>query len=242
MFNSLYFKNNCINTHVINKLQFFYQRLKKNDKFIEFATCKPYHSFSRSINKITNLRNVIQQPKVDRKYSYININIQNDIFLFKFETNYFKNIRWILLAALTSSAVTCYTSYDPKLKSLLFKDISWSQYIKTCGTNIIFFTFGIFIGPVAVILLYFISQRFIKYLILNKGGNEVTMVTYHLFKEQKILKVPVNKIQANISRHEMKTYLPLKIKDKKFFFLLDNGGTFYNKDLFDNTVGFAKKW
>lgn len=40
----------------------------------------------------------------------------------------------------------------------------------------------------------------------------------------------------------MKSYLPMKIQGRRFYFILDGQGKFLNEKLFDYTVGHARRW
>lgn len=48
-------------------------------------------------------------------------------------------------------------------------------------------------------------------------------------------------VTAIISRNKMKDYLPIKVKGKWLYYLLDADGKFLNPELFDHTIGMQKR-
>lgn len=82
------------------------------------------------------------------------------------------------------------------------------------------------------------SRRCVRYLVLHKDGKTVSIVTYnHPLGRNVVQEVPLTKISTRESRQSLSPYIPMKIKDRKFFFLLDRKGEFINPVLYDNTVG-----
>ncbi|OAD56316.1 hypothetical protein WN48_03635, partial [Eufriesea mexicana] len=92
------------------------------------------------------------------------------------------------------------------------------------------------------VILYKINQKVIKYIILHKGGQKVSLVTNHVLKTFHVITVPVNKVKVDIARARMINYLPLKVQGDYFSYFIDGTGKFVNEELFDYTVGRAKGW
>ncbi|XP_072518114.1 transmembrane protein 223 [Salminus brasiliensis] len=92
-------------------------------------------------------------------------------------------------------------------------------------------------GIVGVGLLF--SRRSVSRVLLHKGGRKVTVHTQSPLGTNKAwhLTVPLNQVACFSHRLESPSFIPLKIKDHKFYFLLDNEGTLNNPKLFDITVG-----
>lgn len=86
------------------------------------------------------------------------------------------------------------------------------------------------------------TLRSVRYLVLQKGGNSVAFVTYSPFGPNRIMSVPINCISAVESRSLAKTTLPIKVKNKSLFYILDMKGEFKNPLLFDQTAGLSRKW
>lgn len=83
--------------------------------------------------------------------------------------------------------------------------------------------------------------RSIRLLVLRKDQKTVTIVTYGAFGRNHNLEVPLNHISAQESRSTAKNFLPLKIKNRIFYYILDmSGGEFRNTRLFDSVVGLQR--
>ncbi|CAD7077479.1 unnamed protein product [Hermetia illucens] len=85
------------------------------------------------------------------------------------------------------------------------------------------------------------SLRSVRFLILRKGGQKVSLVTYGPFGKNRIMEVPVNCISAQESRDAARVQLPLKVKNRAFYFILDMRGEFLNTRLYDHTAGLRRK-
>ncbi|CAL7943695.1 unnamed protein product [Xylocopa violacea] len=230
--------NTCRSINSIKKLQIVYQSLAKNIKCRNYIFRKSFHSSSKCSFNVKNTR----YNNVDNFNIKVNTDILNNVILYKNDSNsdiLYKVISygWIIVNGLLLSC-----TYSPKYIETWFKDISWMEYVKLHGTNFLYFSYSITIGPMTCLLLYLLNQRIIQYIILHKGGNKVSIITYHLCKRNKVITLPVNDVKTLISRENMKNYLSVKIKGRPFFYLLDSDGKFLNKKLFDYTVGRSKYW
>ena len=92
-----------------------------------------------------------------------------------------------------------------------------------------------------MITVWYITVRSVKYIILLRGGEKVTIVTYHPFKNEVKMTVPLDHVTCKATRNENKPYVPIKLKDLKHHFIIDKQGQFVNPELFDGTVG-VKRW
>lgn len=84
-------------------------------------------------------------------------------------------------------------------------------------------------------LLY--SLRCVRSVMLLAGGQRVTLTTYAPFGLGTSFTVPLTQVSCMAHRGEVPAMLPLKVKGRRFYFLLDKAGHFPNTQLFDNTVG-----
>ncbi|XP_076637826.1 transmembrane protein 223 [Colletes latitarsis] len=235
MFNSLHLKNTFINASLINKLKFFYQPVAKNSVHKSNVFHKSYHSLPNHAPKSRNTRESIED------IVNVNTNVQNNVLLFKNESSTMcKLLRYFSIGWVFCSASLIYYSHNQINLSDYSKSVSWKNYMKEKGVHVTIFACGIIIGPVMLLILHFSMQRFIKYIILNKGGKNVSLITYHLFKKEALLTLPVSMVKSCMSRQEAVQYLPLKVCDKLFFYLMDLEGTLLNEKLFDNTIGYDK--
>ncbi|XP_076247353.1 transmembrane protein 223 [Calliopsis andreniformis] len=240
MFNCLYFKNMVTCTCVIKQLQFLKQTLVQNAKYKQPVFYRPYHCSPNRAFRIKSTKNCVRQETDPLS---VNTNVQNNVLLYKHENNgYLQGVRIFLIGGIFCSATIAYYSYSPKIISEWSKTKSWKEYLRSIELNSIFFFYGLLSGPLICLVLHFSIQRFIKYIILHKGGKDVTIVTSHLFKNQIYFTVPVEQVQASCAQKEAKSYLPLKIQHRNFYYLIDNEGTFLNESLFNSTICTSKYW
>ncbi|XP_012520856.1 PREDICTED: transmembrane protein 223 [Propithecus coquereli] len=81
------------------------------------------------------------------------------------------------------------------------------------------------------------SLRSVRSVMLRAGGQQVTLTTHAPFGLGARFTVPLNQVSCMAHRGEVPAMLPLKVKGRRFYFLLDKAGHFPNTKLFDNTVG-----
>ncbi|KYM96220.1 hypothetical protein ALC62_13124, partial [Cyphomyrmex costatus] len=87
------------------------------------------------------------------------------------------------------------------------------------------------------IYTYAICARSIKYIILNKGGKTLSIITNHVLKKKSKLNLPVGMVKCTADRRDNRgIYLPLKIENRSFYYLVNKSGTFLNLKLFDYTT------
>lgn len=85
------------------------------------------------------------------------------------------------------------------------------------------------------------TLRSVRYLILRKGGNKVAFVTYGPFGTNRITNVPLNCVSAVQSREIGASALPIKVKNTRFHYLLDNQGEFRNPEIFDHVINVKRR-
>nr|XP_019569467.1 PREDICTED: transmembrane protein 223 [Rhinolophus sinicus] len=81
------------------------------------------------------------------------------------------------------------------------------------------------------------SLRSVRSVMLRAGGKQVTLTTHAPFGLGAHFTVPLNQLSCMAHRGEVPAMLPLKVKGRRFYFLLDKSGHFPNTKLFDSTVG-----
>lgn len=102
------------------------------------------------------------------------------------------------------------------------------------------FTTGcVAIGAGIVGLGFLFCRRSVNQVILHQSRKMVTVCTQSPLGPGKGLKmtVPLSQVACYAHRQESSTFIPLRIKGHKFYFLLDKEGTITNAKLFDVTVG-----
>lgn len=228
-------------TNSLCKLQFVYQSLVRNTKYRNPMLYKSLHSSSKCTFRIKSIRECKKQ--IYNNLKDVNTNVQNNVILYKNKDTYdFIVIKLLFYGWIFCNTLIAVATYNPKYITTWCKDISWAEYIKINGASFMYFAYSIIIGPPASIVLYLFNRRFIKYIILHKGGKDVSIITNHLFKRYDSITLPLEKVKVTLARQEMKTYLPMKIQGRRFYFILDGQGEFLNEKLFDCTVGSTRRW
>lgn len=93
------------------------------------------------------------------------------------------------------------------------------------------------VGIVGLGVLF--CRRSVSQVVLHQGGRMVTVSTQSLLGPDRgrRITVPLSQVACHAHRQESPTFIPLKVKGHKFYFLLDKEGTVNNARLFDITVG-----
>ncbi|KAM4608308.1 transmembrane protein 223 [Polymixia lowei] len=86
---------------------------------------------------------------------------------------------------------------------------------------------------------FLFCRRSVSQVILHKGGRMVTVSTQSPLGQGKGRKItiPLSQVACHAHRQESPSFIPLRVKGHKFYFLLDKDGTLNNVKLFDITVG-----
>ena len=82
--------------------------------------------------------------------------------------------------------------------------------------------------------------RSVRTLWLLRGGHDVHIQTHNWFGKSGSMKVPLDTISCMQAREGTASYIPMKVKGKFLFFLLDKSGKFHNTQLFDYSVGLMR--
>ncbi|XP_054285543.1 transmembrane protein 223-like [Macrosteles quadrilineatus] len=97
------------------------------------------------------------------------------------------------------------------------------------------------IGYLILSVSWIYTLRSVRMLVLRKDNKTVSIVTYGPFARNRVLEVPLENITTNVSREFAKTQLPIKVKGKWFYYILDvKEGKFQNPVLFDHTAGMKR--
>ncbi|KAJ1108517.1 hypothetical protein NDU88_005893 [Pleurodeles waltl] len=97
------------------------------------------------------------------------------------------------------------------------------------------------IGSLIVAAGYLFSRRSVSQVLLHRGGQQVTIHTSALFSSGSSFTVPLRHVSCMAHRSEVPSAIPLKIKGRPLYFLLDKQGQVFNGKLFDVTVGAYRK-
>ncbi|XP_070771397.1 transmembrane protein 223 [Enoplosus armatus] len=82
-------------------------------------------------------------------------------------------------------------------------------------------------------------RRSVSQVVLHQGGRMVTVSTQSPLGpgRGRRITVPLSQVACHAHRQESPSFIPLRVKGHKFYFLLDKEGTVNNPRLFDITVG-----
>lgn len=178
-----------------------------------------------------------------------NTNVVKDVMLFKYENpKLFKSINLFAVAQFCFWNYLSYFTYNNLRDAPVVEEDSanlqfWqrinlgeNKYRNSLAITCFLMGYGILAA------CWIFTLRSVRFLVLRKGGNAVSIVTYTPFGQNRIMNVPTNCVSAAESRHVAKATLPLKVKDKSLYYVLDMRGEFKNAALFDQTVGMSRKW
>ncbi|XP_056587511.1 transmembrane protein 223 [Triplophysa dalaica] len=191
----------------------------------------------------TSVRNV---------YSFTSAAVVKDVILFEHDrTRFFRLLAifcggqfvfWAYLAhfAFTSLRDTRKNGGEPpnvrtELGGLFSFDMNLGSNAWRYG-----FTLGcLFIGGGIMGVATLFSRRSVSRVMLHKGGGKVTVSTQSPLGPLRAhhLTVPLSQVACHAHRQESASFIPLKMKGYKFYFLLDKEGKLNNPKLFDITVG-----
>ncbi|NXQ42743.1 TM223 protein, partial [Catharus fuscescens] len=94
------------------------------------------------------------------------------------------------------------------------------------------------VGSLVVAAGWLLPLRSVRRVTLLRGGTEVTIGTHGpLGFGHRSLTVPLRDVSGRAHRAEVAAAIPIKVRGRPFFFLLDKGGQLSDPRLFDVTVG-----
>ncbi|KAK9891378.1 hypothetical protein WA026_014622 [Henosepilachna vigintioctopunctata] len=174
----------------------------------------------------------------------VNTNVVKDVILFKYENpRFFKILNLFALVQFgfwTYLSLTAYeTLRDVPIDEHAEKwweriNLGENKYRNTITTVCFLIGYGI------IVMSWMYTLKSIRFLILNKGGQKCTIVTYGPFGKNRMFTLELENISCNASRISAPSYIPLKVKGHYFHYLCDMRGEFKNSHLFDHTVGLKR--
>ncbi|KAG5898066.1 hypothetical protein JTB14_001772 [Gonioctena quinquepunctata] len=102
------------------------------------------------------------------------------------------------------------------------------------------FSFLVGFGILSITWMY--SLRSVKYLILRKGGKQITIVTYTPTMTNRMFTLNLDNLNCMDTRQASRSHLAIKVKGHYLHYLLDMKGEFRNPALFDHTAGLRRNW
>lgn len=86
------------------------------------------------------------------------------------------------------------------------------------------------------------TLKSVRYLVLHKGGNHVSLITYTPLGKNRTVTVKLENVCCKESRSNTRSQLPLKIKNHYLHYIMDMKGEFKNPTLFDYTAGLRRSF
>lgn len=166
--------------------------------------------------------------------------ILNNVLLFKFERKVgFRVVIAFAFFQLFGLFSMAHNVYKTFCQNLFERTISWKQKLESNPFSILTIFIAFTCGPIIFMTIMFFSSRTIRKLILHKGGEKVTLVTYNIIPGQQIFTESLENLSCEASRTYRST-LPLKVKGRRFAYFIDTDGDILNENLFDFTVGMKR--
>ncbi|KAF2883991.1 hypothetical protein ILUMI_22189 [Ignelater luminosus] len=191
------------------------------------------------------ITNTVKHRTATENALNVNTNVIKDVIMYKYENpRFFKILNLFAI---------CQFGFWTYLSIFSFKtlrdapvtpspDVAWWQRINL-GENKYRNTIAIsafIIGYGILSISWIFTLRSVRYLILRKGGESVTFVTYTPFGQNRMMTVGLENISSQEIRRNAKSQLPIKIKNHFLYYILDMRGEFRNTSLFDYTVGLKR--
>ncbi|CAO1426775.1 unnamed protein product [Diamesa serratosioi] len=205
-----------------------------------------------TLSKIPNLWKNCHETK-KRCFSQIaqesaNNQLTKDVIIYKYENpRFFKVVNFFALSQVFFWSYLGHFSYtslkDAPIEEIKDESVDWWRKINLGENKYRNAIAGMcmFIGYGVIFIAWTFTLRSVRYLVLLKNGKEVSFVTYTPFGTNRIINIPLKNLSAQESRTSAKTYLPIKVKGKSMFYVLDMKGEFKNTNLYDYTVGLKRR-
>lgn len=201
---------------------------------------------------LTKRLNKIKTTSNKQLSTFSNTAVAKDVVLFEHDrTRFFQFLSlfcggqllfWTYLAHFAFTGLRDTRGGGSETKKVRTELGGWFSFDMNLGSNAwrYGFTIGcLVVGGGIVGLGILFSRRSVSRVILHKGGGMVTVSTQSPLgvTKGKSMTLPLSQVACHAHRQESPSFIPLKIKGHKFYFLLDKEGKITNMKLFDFTVG-----
>lgn len=230
---SIWNRNALFQRKPVNELKYSLRERHCRQVYTSFQSLK--HLFKQKIFMSTSVLDV-------------NTKVAKDVILFKYENpKYFRILNIFAISQFGFWAYLSHFAFTSLKDAPPPKDtdnVAWWRKINLGenkyrnGLTILSFLIGYSI----LTLAWLFTLKSVRYLILRKGGDKITFVTYTPFGKNRMVTVNVNMVSSQEARHNAHSQLPIKVKGHVLFYILDMKGEFKNPKLFDNTAGLRRTW
>lgn len=195
-----------------------------------------------------SLRRVFTTPTIHESALNVNTNVVKDVILFKYDNPRFYKILNIFAICQFGFwgylSIFAYTSLRDAPVPKDNEDTPWylkinlgeNKYRNTISASSFIIGYGI------LVISWMFTLRSVRYLVLRKGGADITIVTYGPFGYNRMLTVSLQDISCKEMRTAARSQLPMKVRKHYLHYILDMKGEFRNTALFDNTAGLRRQW
>ncbi|XP_076264268.1 transmembrane protein 223 [Rhynchophorus ferrugineus] len=208
--------------------------------------CTKLRITSNNCNNSSIYKPFLNRP-LSQKSIDVNTNVVRDVLLFKTEND--KLFKALNIFAIFQFGFWSYLSLvgyktlkdipvDSLQETVWWRKINLGENKYRVTFSAVSFVLGF--GFLSVTWLY--TLRSIKYLILRKTGKQATIVTYGPLGKHRMFTLDLENISAMESRASKKSFIPLKVRNHSFYYMVDMRGEFKNPLLYDNTVGLKRIW
>ncbi|XP_053685707.1 transmembrane protein 223 isoform X1 [Sabethes cyaneus] len=208
---------------------------------------RPAHQTNLQIKAAINTSCRYTTSNLTARAYDVSTNVAKDVILYKYENprffrmmNIFAISQFLFWGYLSHFAYT--TLKDAPVPEKDVDQLVWYEKINLGenkyrnGIAIMSFVIGYGI----LFAAWTFTLRSVRFLVLRKGGKNVSVITYTPFGKNRIMDVPLNCVSAQESREAARVTIPIKIKNRSLFYILDKKGEFTNTRLYDYTVGMRR--
>jgi len=206
-----------------------------------------FHRTSRISDKVP-IKSINCTAKFSTNYAWdVNTNVVKDLVIYSHDNEKFhKFLNVFAVAQLVFWLFTATASMsmrDTPVKEDIDKEkLRWYQTVNLGEKKFRNGITAMYIGVGVSILCgsWMYSLRSVNNIILRKGGKNIILTTYSPFLKLRSLDVPLANMSAIQLRSTTPNQLPVKVKGRKLYFLIDVKGELKNPSLFDATVGLRR--
>ncbi|XP_060520156.1 transmembrane protein 223 [Cylas formicarius] len=178
----------------------------------------------------------------------INTKVSRDVILYKYENDKFYKIMnifglcqfgfWSYLSVFALKNMRDAPVDESREDLPWWRKINLGENKYRNGLGTIAFVIGW--GTLAITWIF--TLRSVKYLILRKGGDQLSIVTYTPLGKNRILTLGIDNVSAKETREAAKAVVPIKVRGHAFHYMVDMKGEFKQPELFDSTAGLNRLW
>ncbi|XP_011504551.1 PREDICTED: transmembrane protein 223-like [Ceratosolen solmsi marchali] len=167
-----------------------------------------------------------------------NIKVENNVMLYKYENPWMFKISVVCAVLVFLGSLSMIDNvYLILCKDLFHEDKNLLTRLREHIFPLSLIAVGVLSCPVVLFVIWYVTKRSVKYIVLHKGSTKASIVTYHPIKGEHKITVPLSEISCTVSRLDKRSCVYIKIRNNKFNYMIEKAGSFVNPELFDATIG-----